>query len=134
MSRSSFRKSAKNGLLVLLVFLAIGGALLVNYSIDEEVTVGDGYGFVVGERMTAVAEKIRSQPSPPDWPIAICAYGDSQYKPVDADQFDDLTAIECEYVILVKKRYDVARDGLRLEISDERLASIYRYRKVFELP
>ena len=119
---------------MLLVFLAICGALLSKYSIDDEVTVGGRYGFVVGERITAVAEKIRSQPSPPDWPIAICAYGKSQYESVDADQFDDMTALDCEYVILVRERDDVARDGLRLEFVDNGLASIYRYRKLLELP
>ena len=64
----------------------------------------------------------------------MCAYGRSQYESIEANQFDDITALDCEYVILIRERDDLAKDGLRLEFADNGLASIYRYRKLLEPP
>ncbi len=134
MSRSFFKKAATISLLVICIFLAICGALLSIYSIDNKITVGERYGFVVGESITTVAEKIRTQPRPIDWPIAVCAYGESRYDSFEADQFYDMNVIECKYVILIRAPGDLAIDGVRLEFSENSLASIYRYRKIFEFP
>lgn len=133
MTRTPF-KSIATVVAVTLLLIVAPAVFWAAYTIDEETRTGTSQGFETGNSVTEVARVISGEPSKDTWPVIVCAIGSSRYREIEAIDLDHAEMSECRAVFLVQRREDLATNGIRLEFQDGKLASIYRYRRIFELP
>ena len=120
--------------LIILVFVVI--PLLVwniNY-IDETITDGEKHGFVVGESMQQVFERIKADARKANYNAVQVGDSPKDFKIIRVDklQFSSIENYSSWLVML-----DSASEFLntiRLDFNRGRLSSIRRHKKLFELP
>jgi len=120
--------------LIILVFVVI--PLLVwniNY-IDETITDGEKHGFVVGESMQQVFERIKADARKANYKAVQVGDSPKDFKIIRVDklQFSSIENYSSWLVML-----DSASEFLntiRLDFNRGRLSSIRRHKKLFELP
>jgi hypothetical protein len=120
--------------LIILVFVVI--PLLVwniNY-IDETITDGEKHGFVVGESMQQVFERIKTDAKEASYKAVQVGDSPKDYRIIRIDELQ-LSSIEdySSWLVMLDSASEFL-NTIRLDFNGDKLASIRRHKKLFELP
>jgi hypothetical protein len=120
--------------LIILVFVVI--PLLVwniNY-IDETITDGEKHGFVVGESMQQVFERIKTDAKEASYKAVQVGDSPKDFRIIRIDELQ-LSSIEdySSWLVMLDSASEFL-DTIRLDFNGDKLASIRRHKKLFELP
>jgi hypothetical protein len=120
--------------LIILVFVVI--PLLVwniNY-IDETITDGEKHGFVVGESMQQVFERIKTDAKEASYKAVQVGDSPKDFRIIGIDELQ-LSSIEdySSWLVMLDSASEFL-NTIRLDFNGDKLASIRRHKKLFELP
>lgn len=120
--------------LIILVFVVI--PLLVwniNY-IDETITDGEKHGFVVGESMQQVFERIKTDAKEASYKAVQVGDSPKDFRIIRIDELQ-LSSIEdyTSWLVMLDSASEFL-NTIRLDFNGDKLASIRRHKKLFELP
>jgi hypothetical protein len=120
--------------LIILVFVVI--PLLVwniNY-IDETITDGEKHGFVVGESMQQVFERIKTDAKEASYKAVQVGDSPKDFRIIRIDELQ-LSSIEdySSWLVMLDSASEFL-NTIRLDFNGDKLASIRRHKKLFELP
>jgi hypothetical protein len=100
------------------------------YSIDDEVTDGDAYGFSIGQPKDAVVETLKMADS--EWRVAYVGL-DERFRMVEVRNISDVDLPNAGVVTLARDE-SAFLNTLRLEFAGARLVKMYRNRQLLEFP
>jgi hypothetical protein len=120
--------------LIILVFVVI--PLLVwniNY-IDETIADGEKHGFVVGESMQQVFERIKTDAKEASYKAVQVGDSPKDFRIIRIDELQ-LSSIEdySSWLVMLDSASEFL-NTIRLDFNGDKLASIRRHKKLFELP
>lgn len=120
--------------LIILAFIAIPVLVWnINY-IDETITGGEKYGFVVDESMQQVFKRIKTDAEEASYKAVQVGDGPKDFKIIRIDELQ-LSGIEGykSWLVMLDSASEFL-NTIRLEFNGVRLVSISRHKKLFELP
>ena len=120
--------------LIILAFIAIPILVWnINY-IDETITGGEKYGFVVDESMQQVFKRIKTDAEEASYKAVQVGDGPKDFKIIRIDELQ-LSGIEGykSWLVMLDSASEFL-NTIRLEFNGVRLVSIRRHKKLFELP
>jgi hypothetical protein len=120
--------------LIILVFVVI--PLLVwniNY-IDEAITDGEKHGFLVGESMQQVFGRIKTDAKEAGYRAVQVGDSPKDFRIIRIDELQ-LSSIEdySSWLVMLDSASEFL-NTIRLDFNGDKLASIRRHKKLFELP
>ena len=105
----------------------------INY-IDETIIEGEKYGFVVGESMQKVFERVKTDAKEASYKAVQVGDVPKEFRIISVDELQ-LSAIENynSWLVMLDKTSEFL-NTIRLEFNEGKLSSIRRHKKLFELP
>jgi len=120
--------------LIILAFIAIPILVWnINY-IDETITGGEKYGFVVAESMQQVFKRIKTNAEEASYKAVQVGDDPQDFKIIHVDELQ-LSGIEGykSWLVMLDSASEFL-NTIRLDFNGGKLASIRRHKKLFELP
>ena len=120
--------------LIILAFIAIPVLVWnINY-IDETITGGEKYGFVIDESMQQVFKRLKTDAEEASYKAVQVGDGPKDFKIIRIDELQ-LSGIEGykSWLVMLDSASEFL-NTIRLEFNGVRLVSISRHKKLFELP
>lgn len=126
--------------LIVAVFLIILALVVmpllvwnINY-IDETITDGERYGFVVDESMQQVFKKIKTDAEEASYKAVQVGDGPKDFRIIRIDELQFSSIEEYNSWLVMLDSASEFLNTIRLDFSGGKLATIRRHKKLFELP
>ena len=130
----NMKKLIIGSFLIILAFFVMS-FLMWNFNyIDETITGGEKYGFVVGESMQQVFERIKTDAKEAGYKAVQVGDSSKDFRIIRIDELQ-LSSIEdySSWLVMLDSASEFL-NTIRLDFNGEKLASIRRHKKLFELP
>lgn len=123
-----------SALIVSLLLLVAVAAMVWNYGyIDEEITMGEGYGFRIGDSKDEVIDGLQKANGASYMAVQV-GNDPKEFKVIKLDQLYNSNIDQYNSWLILIDSEESFLNTVRLDFHNSKLVRIYRHKKMFELP